>query len=553
MPAAKSSIVQWLFGPGSAEIGELWPRWLWLRALGLIFFSAFYSLAFQVRGLIGPEGILPAHDFLDIIRQQFGVWRFWYTPSLLWLSSSRGALLALCIAGLIASALLVLNLWPRPAIAVCFVAYLSIISTAQDFASYQSDGMLLGAAFLSLFLAPPGVRPRLGWENPPSRASLFMLRWLWFQIYFESGVVKLASGDTEWRHLTALDQYYQNGPLPNWIGWYAQQLPHGFQAAIALFTLTTELGLVWLMFLPRRFRLVCFCIVTPFQLGIILTANLAFLNHLVLSLGILLIDDRFILGAAYWVKARLGLSHASDVRVAAGLAPSEPTEVRGARSSAEPSALAAPISTRLAALRHGLSIVVPAVLLTWVFYATLLQLLMMFAPGLPVAAQPVAALEPFRIAEHYGLFAVMTRARYEIEFQGSDDGNNWTPYPFRYKPQRVNEAPRIYAPYQPRFDWNLWFASLGTWREYPWVVRTEALLLHGDSDVLSLFASNPFAKSPPKQVRAVVWEYWFTDLKTKRATGAWWRRELRGLYGPVIELGPDGKAVALQWPGQAGS
>ncbi|HXJ91539.1 MAG TPA: lipase maturation factor family protein [Terriglobia bacterium] len=550
MPAAKSSIAEWLFGPGPAEPGELWPRWLWLRALGLIFFSAFYSLAFQVRGLIGPDGILPAHDFLDIVRQQFGAWRFWYAPSLLWFNSGRGALLALCIAGLIASVLLVLNLWPRAAVAVCLVAYLSIISAAQDFASYQSDGMLLGAAFLSLFLAPPGLRPRLGRSQRPSRASLFMLRWLWFQIYFESGVVKLASHDPEWRHLTALDQYYQNGPLPNWIGWYAQQLPHGFQAAITLFTLTTELGLVWLMFLPRRFRLVCFCIVTPFQLGIILTANLAFLNHLVLSLGILLLDDRFIRGVVSWAKARLRLSHAGGIQVAVGLVPSEPTEVAGVAGSSQPATLAAPIPSRFAAFRQGASIVIPAVFLTWIVYATLVELLMMFTGRLPVPMQPIAALEPFRIADHYGLFAVMTRARYEIEFQGSDDGNNWTPYPFRYKPQRVDQGPRIYAPYQPRFDWNLWFASLGTWREYPWVVRTEALLLHGDPDVLSLFAGNPFPKSPPKEVRAVVWEYWFTDLKTKRATGAWWRRDFRGLYGPVIELGPDGKAVALQWPGQ---
>jgi lipase maturation factor 1 len=553
MPVAKSSIAEWLFGPGPAEPGELWPRWLWLRALGLIFFSAFYSLAFQVRGLIGPDGILPSHDFLEIVRQQFGAWRFWYAPSLLWFSSSRGAVEALCIAGLTASALLVLNLWPRAAIAICFVAFLSLISTAQDFASYQSDGMLLAAAFLSLFLAPPGIRPRLGLAHPPSRASLFMLRWLWFQIYFESGVVKLASGDTEWRHLTALDRYYQNGPLPNWIGWYAQGLPHGFQAAIALFTLTTELGLVWLMFLPRRFRLVCFCIVTPFQLGIILTANLAFLNHLVLSLGILLLDDRFILGAVAWAKARLRLSHTTEVPMAASLAPSELSEVGSVTGSPEPATLGAPFSRRLAAFRRGLSIVVPAVFLTWVFYATLVQLLMMFAPGLPVATQPVAALDPFRIAEHYGLFAVMTRARYEIEFQGSADGTKWTPYPFRYKPQQVDQAPRIYAPYQPRFDWNLWFASLGTWREYPWVVRTEALLLHNEADVLSLFAGNPFPTSPPKEVRAVVWEYWFTDLKTKRATGAWWRREFRGLYGPVIQLGPDGKAVAIQWPGQPGT
>jgi lipase maturation factor 1 len=548
MPPVRSSIAEWLFGLGPAEPGELWPRWLWLRALGFIFFSAFYSLAFQVRGLIGPDGILPAHDFLDIVRQQFGAWRFWYAPSLLWFSSSRGALEAFCIAGLVGSVLLVLNLWPRAAIAVCGVAYLSLISTAQDFASYQSDGMLLGAAFLSLFLAPSGLRPRLGRARPPSRASLFMLRWLWFQIYFESGVVKLASHDPEWRHLTALDQYYQNGPLPNWIGWYAQQIPHRFQAGITLFTLIAELGLVWLMFLPRRFRLICFCIVTPFQLGIIFTANLAFLNHLVLSLGVLLLDDRIILSVVGWAESRLGRPRAGTI--AAGLAASEPKEPATIEGSPEPTPLSAPIPRRLDAFRHGVSIVVPAVFLTWVFYATLVELLMMFTGRLPVAMQPIAALEPFRIADHYGLFAVMTRARYEIEFQGSVDGSNWIAYPFRYKPQRVDEAPRIYAPYQPRFDWNLWFASLGTWREYPWVVRTEALLLHNNADVLSLFAGNPFPHSPPKEVRAVVWEYWFSDFKTKRTTGAWWRRELRGLYGPVIELGADGKAVAIQWPGQ---
>ena len=147
-----------------------------------------------------------------------------------------------------------------------------------------------------------------------------MLQWLWFRIYFESGVVKLASHDPQWRSLTALDQYYQNGPLPNWIGWYAQHLPHPFQAAGALVTLVTELGLVWLMFAPRRIRLALFFIVTPFQLGIILTANLAFLNHLVLSLGILLLDDRFLLRALSWIKPRLGL--AAMPRLRAGIEPS---------------------------------------------------------------------------------------------------------------------------------------------------------------------------------------------------------------------------------------
>ena len=159
-----------------------------------------------------------------------------------------------------------------------------------------------------------------------------------------------------------------------------------------------------------------------------------------------------------------------------------------------------------------------------------------------------ALLEPFRISNQYGLFAVMTRARYEIEFQGSRDGQTWLAYPFRYKPQNPREAPGLYAPYQPRFDWNLWFASLGGWRESPFVVRTEIQLLRGSPSVLALFAGNPFPGKPPSAVRAVLWQYWFTDLKVKRAEGLWWRRELLGLYAPTLELEPDGSVGAVEMP-----
>jgi hypothetical protein len=165
---------------------------------------------------------------------------------------------------------------------------------------------------------------------------------------------------------------------------------------------------------------------------------------------------------------------------------------------------------------------------------------------LPTA--PVAILEPFRIANQYGLFAVMTRGRYEIEFQGSQDGQSWLAYPFRNKPQDPTKPPGIYAPYQPRFDWNLWFASLGTWREYPIVPSTEERLLSNAPDVLALFAGNPFPNRPPQQVRAVIWQYWFTSLAEKRATGLWWQRQLLGLYAPTLALGPDGKIVVVQWP-----
>ena len=140
----------------------------------------------------------------------------------------------------------------------------------------------------------------------------------------------------------------------------------------------------------------------------------------------------------------------------------------------------------------------------------------------------------------------MTHERYEIEYQGSLDGQNWTAYPFCYKPQDIHQAPGIYAPYQPRFDWDLWFASLSNWRSYPFVVQTEERLLRNDPDVLALFAGNPFAQQPPKQVRAVVWQYWFTDRATKRAEGTWWRRKLLGIYAPQLERADDGRVFMSQ-------
>jgi lipase maturation factor 1 len=158
---------------------------------------------------------------------------------------------------------------------------------------------------------------------------------------------------------------------------------------------------------------------------------------------------------------------------------------------------------------------------------------------LPVS--PVAALGPFRIANQYGLFAVMTPHRYEIEFQGSNDGVNWTAYSFRYKPQDTRERPRIYAPYQPRFDWNLWFASLGSWRENPLVLRTQVLLLQNDGDVLGLFAGNPFRDAPPKYVRTVLWQYWFSTREEKRTEGIWWTRKQLGTYSPTIARLGDGR------------
>ncbi len=533
--------LRWLFDsdPGAAD--RLIPRWLFLRALGCIYFSAFFSLVFQIRGLIGPEGILPANEYLRSVAQSLGYSRgLWFAPTLLWLSSSPHMLSALCWVGMAASLLLVVNVWPRGMLFICFVCFVSFVSAAQDFSGYQSDGMLLEAGFIALFFAPPGFRPGMGALSPPSRASLFLLQWEWFRIYFESGVAKIIGGDPEWRNYTAMDEYYQNGPLPTWIGWYMQHLPHWFHASTVFATLALELVLVWVLFLPRRWRIVCFFIVTPWQVGVILSANYTFLNYLVLILGFLLLDDRFLL---QFLPERW---EAKKSFVAGDTTTSEPDKTQ--QAAARPGRSNShgwkySIRQQMRMLRFSATVVI----LSWIFYATTAQLMWMFS-ALPLPTEPVAALDPFRIANRYGLFAIMTRGRYEIEFQGSDDGKTWVPYPFRYKPQELNARPGIYAPYQPRFDWNLWFASLGSWRDYPIVPNTEVRLLSNDKDVLNLFAENPFPQQPPREVRAVIWQYWFTTMSEKRTQGLWWRRQFLGLYAPTIERESDGTIRAVEWP-----
>jgi len=549
-----ASVIRWLLHPASGDSGRLISRWIFLRGLGLIYFSAFYSLIFQIRGLMGPAGILPAAEYLRAVAESAGRGRFWYAPTAFWLSSSSNMLMAVCWIGIVASVLVVLNAWPRGALFVCFLCFLSFVSAAGEFSGYQSDGMLLEAGFIALFFAPRGLRPGLGVGQPPIRASVFLLLWEWFRIYFESGVAKIASGDPEWRHLTAMDEYYQNGPLPTWIGWYVQHLPHWFHATTAFGTLALELVVVWMLYLPRRWRIVLFFIVTPWQIGIILTANYTFLNYLVLMLGFLLLDDRFLVRfvPTRWRKSLpVGSAVPSTCEPAvsefdsASILKTDGTSASG-EQGVGPEGTASPWSGTLYHYLSSLQSALTGVMFAWIFYASTTLLVWMLWPGAPLPTAPVVALEPFRIADRYGLFATMTRGRYEIEFQGTQDGQHWVTYPFRYKPQDPGKAPGIYAPYQPRFDWNLWFASLGEWRSNPIVPRTEERLLTGSVDVLALFGGNPFPGQPPRQVRAVIWQYWFSTPEEKHAQGIWWTRRFLGLYAPTLQREADGKITVVE-------
>jgi lipase maturation factor 1 len=552
MQRARANPLRWLFDSRHGPAERLIPRWIFLRALGLIYFSAFYSLFFQIKGLMGPQGVLPAQHYLAAVARALGPMRFWYAPSLFWISAGSGMLMTTMIVGLVASVVAFLNVWPRFSLFVCFVCFLSFVSATNVWSNYQSDGMLLEAGFIALFFAPPGFLPGWGTDHPPSRASLFLLQWEWFRIYFESGMVKLLSGDIQWRNFTAMDEYYQNGPLPTWIGWYVEHLPHWFHAASTVGTLVLELGLVFMLFFPRRIRIVCFFIVTPWEAGVILTANYTFLNYLVLSLGFLLLDDKFL---RRFVPARFRplepvVTATAEVRDEPPLSILSTGDAEQRPSDPAPGPDLPRLGLRAPFARHwrAFSFAVSVVILSWIAYDTTVEMIAMPLHGAPLPTAPIAALDPFRIANQYGLFAVMTRGRYEIEFQGSNDGENWNAYPFRYKPQALNETPGIYAPYQPRFEWNLWFASLGDWRQNDLVPATEMCLLTNDPDVLGLFSSNPFPRSPPRFTRAVLWQYWFTSRDEKRRTGDWWRRQWLGLYAPELTLTPDGKPDVVRWP-----
>ncbi len=500
------------FAPDSSS-RFLGARWLFLRALGVFHFSVFYSLAHQIRGLIGDDGILPVRELFAFVRERDGLARFWTLPSLLWIAPDDRGLVALVLIGLAASVLVVGNVAPRASLAVCGVMFLSFVVAAQDFSSYQSEGMLLEATAAGFVLAPRGARPGLGAAHPPSRAARWLVLWECFRIYFESGIAKLASGDPSWRNMTAMDHYYENGPLPTWIGWWAQQLPHGFHAFTAILTLVVELVIVFGMFGPRRVRLATFANLTTLQIGIIATANYCFLNHLVLALGLLLVDDELL------------------ERLHPKLA------------------LPLPLATAPSRLRLRAS----AAFIGFLFYASIAVFAFAGAPE-PISylAAPAELFAHLRLANRYGLFARMTNVRYEIEFEGSRDGIAYATYPFKYKPQALDEAPGIYAPYQPRFEWNLWFCAIDeegvprgriihvARQTCPWVLTLEARLLARSPFVLALFREDPLHGEPPRFVRATLFRYWMTDPKTLRETHRYWRRERIGVYIDALGVDEDG-------------
>jgi hypothetical protein len=478
-------------------------RWLFLRLLGLVYLFAFGALWPQVRGLIGPSGILPAGDYLRAFGGPGRPASFWQLPTLAWLDTSDGFLLFLCGAGMVLALLLIAGLLPGPALALLWLDYLSIANIGQDFLAFQWDSLLLETGFLAIFFAPWGPRPGLAREAPPSRLVLWLLRLLLFRLVFFSGVVKLASGDPTWHNLTALSYHWWTQPLPTPVAWYLHQLPDWFQSLSTAFTFVAELFAPLLIFAPRRVRFLGAALMIALQLLIMLTGNFAFFNLLTIALCVPLLDD-----------ALLSRIFPPDLRV---------------RLLAHFQRRTAPVSRRL--------IVVPmAVLLLLLSWAQVSrQIWLGVEVPLPVL-ELNGRLAPWQLVNSYGLFAVMTTEREEVIVEGSDDGTHWREYTFFAKPVDVRRAPAWVAPYHPRLDWQLWFAPFGGPGANPWLSNFLRGLLRGSPQVRALLPANSFPQAPPRYVRASLYSYQFTDILTRAATGAWWQRRFVGSFIAPMSL-----------------
>jgi lipase maturation factor 1 len=492
-----AGVADWQAAAHSAAANYSIGAWLFLRAIGLIYAIAFLSLAVQILALAGREGISPAREFLAQVRQQFGPRRFMAVPTLCWLNGSDTFLRFLCWVGAVAAVLASIGVATLPALIVCFVFYLSLFNVARLFLGYQWDVLLLEAGFLALLVAPLQLTPT-GPGYAPPWPVLFLLYWLLFRLMFLSGLAKLRSGDLTWRRLTALACHYETQPLPTPPAWSAHHLPPWFHrvSAVAMFVL--ELGAPFLIFAPPPWRHGAGLLFIALMLLIMLTGNYCFFNLLTIALCFALFDNSF--------YARL-------------LPPLE--TVPGSVPTLLPNSLLSLIAIIL-------------------FAFSLFRVLRLFQIDGRIITAINHWLDSAPIVNHYGLFSIMTTERMEIVVEGSRDGRTWQSYEFKWKPGDVKRRPPWVAPHQPRLDWQMWFAALADYRLNSWFIGFLIRLLQGSPPVLALLRHNPFPDGPPSYVRAVLYQYRFTDRKTRRATGAWWSREKRWLYCPVYSLrGPE--------------
>ncbi len=367
--------------------------------------------------------------------------------------------------------------------AALWVLYISFVNVGQTFYAFGWESILLEAGFYATFLGSI--------KSAPQFVTILLLRWLCFRVMFGAGLIKLR-GDPCWRDMTCLDYHYETQPMPNPLSWYLHWGPAWTHRAGVWFNHFAELIVPFGYFLPQPAASIAGIVTILFQGSIMASGNLSWLNLLTIVLAIPTLDSR-----------ALGLL--------------TPIRLPSLQSSAIP---------------HRVAVAALAILVVWLSIKPIRNML---SPRQIMNT----SFNPFHLVGTYGAFGGITRTRYEVVVEGTDEvevtaATKWREYEFRGKPGEPARMPPQIAPYHLRLDWLMWFAAMSSYSEHPWFVHFMARLLQGDPGTLSLLRSYPFSK--PHYVRALLYEYHFTTPEEHKRTGQWWKREQAGSYFPPVSL-----------------
>ena len=488
----------WLQAP------DYWlSRLLLERALAAMYLVAFLVTLNQFRPLLGEHGLLPVPRFLARVP-------FRAAPSLFHLGySDRRLVAASCVgivvsAGILVGALDIAPIWvPIPAWLLLWVLYLSVVNVGQTFYSFGWETLLLEAGFLAIFL---GAGP-----TAPPLPVIFLFRWLLFRVEFGAGLIKMR-GDRCWRDLTCLYYHHQTQPMPNPLSWYFHHLPRPLHRVECLGNHFAQLVVPWALFLPQPGAGIAGLIVLVTQGWLILSGNFSWLNFLTLTLAFSAFDDGEV-------------SRVLPLHVPA----------------------LAPLPLWWQAL---------------VLALTAMVIVLSYRPVRNLISRRQlmnTSFDPLHLVNTYGAFGSVTKVRYEIVVEGTDDDPdlpdaNWSEYEFKGKPGDPRRMPGQFAPYHLRLDWLMWFAAMATPAHHPWFVELVRKLLVNERATLRLLALNPFPDHPPKAIRARLYRYRFTTRRERRTTGAWWVRRLveeyQEEYLPPVMLSRETKRPQMWLPGR---
>ncbi len=474
-------------------------RFVILRLLGLVYAVAFLVAANQLPALIGSQGLLPVGSFLDRVREAANgssASAFFHLPSIFWFNDSDSALVTVAWIGFGLSCLVVAGFANALVMIVLWAFYMSIVHVGQDWYGYGWEIQLLETGFLGIFLCPLiDLRPFP--KYPPSLVVIWLFRWLIFRMMLGAGLIKIR-GDPAWRNLTALYYHFETQPLPNPLSRWFHFLPRPVLQFGVFYNHLAELVAPWAVFWPRTVRHTGGLIIVSFQVVLILSGNLSFLNWLTLVPALACFDD----GVWSRILPRLLVRYAER---------------------AKESSLA---STRV---MRGLA---------WSLAAVVALLSIQPVLNLLSRRQIMnTTFDPLDLVNTYGAFGTVGRERYNVVFEGTDKDfpatdADWRPYLYRALPVALDQRPVQIAPYQPHLDWQMWFAAMASPQEYPWTVHLVWKLLHNDPPTLSLFAANPFPDEPPHFVRAVLYRYQFVSPANPQHL--WWIRTKIGLWLPPL-------------------